>query len=43
MVGDDTSPLQVLADHGVARVSYGPSPYLTAMKAMEERARTASM
>jgi 2-methylisocitrate lyase-like PEP mutase family enzyme len=43
MVGDGTSPLQVLAEHGVARVSYGPSPYLTAMKALEERARTASV
>jgi len=42
MVGDGTSPLQVQAEHGVARVSYGPSPYLTAMKALEERARTAS-
>jgi 2-methylisocitrate lyase-like PEP mutase family enzyme len=42
MVGDSTSPLQVLAEHGVSRVSYGPIPYLTAMKALEERARTAS-
>ena len=43
MVGDGTSPLQVLAEHGVSRVSYGPSPYLTAMKALEERARTAGV
>jgi 2-methylisocitrate lyase-like PEP mutase family enzyme len=43
MVGDGTSPLQVLAELGVARVSYGPSPYLTAMKALEERARTAGV
>ena len=43
MVGDGTSPLQELAEHGVARVSYGPSPYLKAMKALEERARTASV
>jgi 2-methylisocitrate lyase-like PEP mutase family enzyme len=43
MIGDGTSPPQVLAEHGVARVSYGPSPYLTAMKALEERARTASV
>jgi methylisocitrate lyase len=43
MVGNGTSPLQVLAEHGVARVSYGPSPYLTAMKALEERARTANV
>src|SRR5882762_9567150 len=43
MIGDGTSPPQVLAEHGVARVSYGPSPYLTAMKALEERARAASV
>ena len=43
MVGDGTSPLQVLAEHGVARVSYGPGPYLMAMKEMEERARAASV
>jgi methylisocitrate lyase len=42
MVGDGTSPLRVLAEHGVARVSYGPGPYLMAMKALEERARAAS-
>jgi len=41
MVGEGTSPLQVLAEHGVSRVSYGPSPYLTVMKALEERAPTA--
>ncbi len=43
MVGDGTSPLRVLAEHGVARVSYGPGPYLMAMKALEERARAASV
>jgi 2-methylisocitrate lyase-like PEP mutase family enzyme len=43
MVGDGTSPLPALAEHGVARVSYGPGPYLMAMKALEERARTASV
>jgi 2-methylisocitrate lyase-like PEP mutase family enzyme len=42
MVGDDPSPVRVLAEHGVARVSYGPSPYLTAMKGLEERARMAN-
>jgi 2-methylisocitrate lyase-like PEP mutase family enzyme len=41
MVGDGTSPLRVLAEHGVARVSYGPGPYLLAMKSLEERARAA--
>jgi methylisocitrate lyase len=39
MVGDATPPLQVLAQHGVARVSHGPRPYLIAMKALEEAAR----
>jgi len=42
MVGDATPPLPVLAEHGVARVSYGPGPYLMAMKALEEAARAAS-
>lgn len=39
MVGDGTPPLPALAEHGVARVSYGPGPYLTAMKALQEAAR----
>jgi 2-methylisocitrate lyase-like PEP mutase family enzyme len=43
MVTDGTSPLRVLAEHGVARVSYGPGPYLMAMKGLEERARAASV
>jgi 2-methylisocitrate lyase-like PEP mutase family enzyme len=43
MVGDGTSPLCVLAEHRVARVSYGPAPYLMAMKTLEERARAASV
>ena len=43
MVGDGTAPLRVLAKHGVARVSYGPGPYLMAMKALEERARAATV
>jgi len=43
MVGDATSPLRVLAEHGVARVSYGPGPYLMAMKSLEERARAADL
>jgi 2-methylisocitrate lyase-like PEP mutase family enzyme len=41
MVGDATPPLRVLAEHGVARVSHGPRPYLVAMKALEEAARAA--
>jgi 2-methylisocitrate lyase-like PEP mutase family enzyme len=43
MVGDGTSPLRALAEHRVARVSYGPAPYLMAMKALEEQARAASV
>jgi methylisocitrate lyase len=43
MVGDGTSPLGVLAEHGVARVTYGPGPYFLAMKALEERARAVSL
>lgn len=39
MVGDTVPPLRVLAEHGVARVSHGPRPYLMAMKALEEAAR----
>jgi len=41
MVVDATPPLRVLAQHGVARVSHGPRPYLLAMKALEEAARAA--
>jgi 2-methylisocitrate lyase-like PEP mutase family enzyme len=39
MVGDATPGLRVLAEHGVARVSYGPRPYLMAMKSLEDAAR----
>ena len=39
MVGDATPPLRALAQHGVARVSYGPGPYVLAMKALEQAAR----
>jgi len=41
LVGDATPPLRALAQHGVARVSHGPRPYLLAMKALEDAARTA--
>jgi methylisocitrate lyase len=41
MVGDATSSVRALAEHGVARVSHGPRPYLIAMKALEEAARAA--
>src|ERR1017187_1344716 len=42
MVGDATPPVRALAEHGVARVSHGPRPYLVAMKALEQAARAAS-
>ena len=38
MVGDGTPSLSTLAEHGVARVSYGPQPYLMMMKALQEAA-----
>jgi 2-methylisocitrate lyase-like PEP mutase family enzyme len=41
MIGDGTPPVVALAQHGVARVSYGPRPYLIAMRALEEAARAA--
>jgi 2-methylisocitrate lyase-like PEP mutase family enzyme len=41
MLGGATPPVRALAERGVARVSYGPSPYLIAMKALEESARAA--
>ena len=42
MVGDATPPIRALAEHGVARVSHGPRPYLLAMKVLEEAALKAS-
>ena len=42
MVDEATPPVRALAEHGVARVSYGPRPYLVATKALEEAARAAS-
>ena len=42
MVGDATPPWCTLAEHGVARVSFGPHPYVRAMMALEEAAREAS-
>ncbi len=40
MAGEATPSLHALAEHGVARVSHGPEPYLLAMKALEEAMRT---
>jgi 2-methylisocitrate lyase-like PEP mutase family enzyme len=42
MVGDATPPGCALAEHGVARVSFGPHPYVRAMMALQEAAREAS-
>ena len=42
MVSDATPSVRMLAEHGVARVSHGPRPYLVAMKALETAARAAS-
>jgi 2-methylisocitrate lyase-like PEP mutase family enzyme len=41
MAVDTTPSISELKRHGVSRVSYGPGPYLTAMKALEEAARAA--
>ena len=43
MVDDATPSLRALAEHGVARVSHGPRPYLVVMKALEEAARAAGL
>ncbi len=42
IVGDGAPAVGLFAEHGVARVSYGPHAYLMAMKALEEAARAAS-
>ena len=42
MVSDATPSVRMLAEHGVARVSHGPRPYLVAMKALETAARAAN-
>jgi 2-methylisocitrate lyase-like PEP mutase family enzyme len=42
MVSDTTPAMRVLAEHGVARVSFGPRPYLIVMKSLEEAARSAA-
>jgi 2-methylisocitrate lyase-like PEP mutase family enzyme len=39
MVGDTTPPVNVLTEHGVARVSFGPRPYIAVLKALRETAR----
>lgn len=41
MVEEATPLLSALAQYGVSRISYGPRPYLLAMKALEEVARVA--
>jgi 2-methylisocitrate lyase-like PEP mutase family enzyme len=41
MVGDGAPSLRSLAEHGVARVSFGPRPYLMMAKALQEAASVA--
>lgn len=41
LVDEGTPSLELLADAGVARVSHGPGPYLSAMKMLEQIARVA--
>jgi 2-methylisocitrate lyase-like PEP mutase family enzyme len=41
MFSDGTPPLRELASLGVARVSHGPRPYISAMKKLGEEARAA--
>jgi methylisocitrate lyase len=41
LVEEGTPSLESLADAGVARVSHGPGPYLSAMKMLEQIARVA--
>lgn len=40
MVMPSSPPQSILVDLGVARISYGPGPYLVAMQQLEEQART---
>ena len=42
MVSDTAPSARVLAEHGVARISYGPGPYLLTMKALGEAGRGAT-
>jgi 2-methylisocitrate lyase-like PEP mutase family enzyme len=42
MIGDGSPTPRELAECGVSRVSYGPGPYLIAMKALEDAARATS-
>jgi 2-methylisocitrate lyase-like PEP mutase family enzyme len=41
MVEDATPSIRMLADHGVARVSHGPRPYISVMKTLQETALAA--
>jgi 2-methylisocitrate lyase-like PEP mutase family enzyme len=42
MVSDTTPSARVLAEHGVARISHGPGPYLLTMKALGKAGRGAT-
>jgi 2-methylisocitrate lyase-like PEP mutase family enzyme len=43
MVVETTPSLRVLAEQGVARISYGPRSYLLLMKALEDAARAVTI
>ena len=43
MLGDMASPIDTFSKLGVARISYGPAPYLAAMNALGDLARKVSM
>jgi 2-methylisocitrate lyase-like PEP mutase family enzyme len=42
MVMDGLSPAKRLAELGVARISYGPIPYIKAMNALKDEARASA-
>jgi 2-methylisocitrate lyase-like PEP mutase family enzyme len=43
ILADSSTALSVLAENGVARVSYGAAPYVEASSALEQAARSASL
>jgi 2-methylisocitrate lyase-like PEP mutase family enzyme len=43
MMADGTASVRKLAEHGVARISYGPGPYLIAMAALQKEAARAAV
>ena len=39
ILADSSTSVQMLADNGVSRVSYGAGPYIEALNALEQAAR----